>query len=393
MQRDFEKTVQRIQMPPPFISVIIPVYNVELWLAETLDSVLAQSLKEIEIICVNDGSTDGSREILSRYAAADPRIKIIDRENGGLSAARNTGLDAAAGCYVYFLDSDDMIEKDTLSHCYDEMQCGDLDLLFFGGRLHFENEAVYRAHRKLAGYYRLNGNYPTITNGKDLFQRMIYFTDFVSTVSLQMANRFFLNENNLRFQEGILHEDNIYTFLCLMAAGRVKLIPDVLFVYRIREGSITTAQKGLRHVEGLLAGMREVNRWRCANRAQVETCVSATQPTPTTWRCANRAQVQKGGTLDAAIDQFLDLLLNQAVMTFNAMDLCASNLMIDATAPGHAAGAQTRPHLETALFLTHRIAIGRSRALNRRRLFLERAFRYLIRKKRGLFNKTRIISM
>ena len=87
----------------PKISVIIPVYNVEKYLGECLDSVLRQTLKDIEIICVDDGSTDDSPKILSEYAAKDSRIRIITQPNGGLSAARNAGMDAATGKYIYFL--------------------------------------------------------------------------------------------------------------------------------------------------------------------------------------------------------------------------------------------------------------------------------------------------
>ena len=94
------------------ISVIIPVYNVENYLRECLDSVINQSLDNIEIICVNDGSTDKSRDILSEYKNKDKRISILDKENGGLSSARNAGLKAAVGKYVFFLDSDDCIASD-----------------------------------------------------------------------------------------------------------------------------------------------------------------------------------------------------------------------------------------------------------------------------------------
>lgn len=95
------------------VSIIIPIYNVEQYLAQCLDSVINQTYKNIEIICVNDCSLDNSFRILDEYSKNDKRIKIINRENnGGLSAARNTGLDNASGKYIYFLDSDDWIDLD-----------------------------------------------------------------------------------------------------------------------------------------------------------------------------------------------------------------------------------------------------------------------------------------
>ena len=95
----------------PKVSVIVPVYNVEKYLPHCLDSLVNQTLKDIEIICVNDGSTDGSLAILQRYAAKDKRIKIIDKENEGAEAARNNALDTASGTYIAFVDSDDWVEN------------------------------------------------------------------------------------------------------------------------------------------------------------------------------------------------------------------------------------------------------------------------------------------
>ena len=105
-------------MPQVKISVIVPVYNVEKFLPECLDSLRAQTLKELEFICVNDGSPDNSLEILNRYAAEDERFFVVSQENGGLSAARNTGLKYAKGDYIYFIDSDDLIAPEHLENMY-----------------------------------------------------------------------------------------------------------------------------------------------------------------------------------------------------------------------------------------------------------------------------------
>ena len=98
----------------PRVSVIIPVYNTERYLTQCLESIVSQTLEDIEIICVNDGSKDGSADILRDYARRDRRVIVIDQPNQGLSAARNAGASAAAGDYLYFLDSDDYIERDAL---------------------------------------------------------------------------------------------------------------------------------------------------------------------------------------------------------------------------------------------------------------------------------------
>ena len=112
------------------VSVIVPVYNVDKYLEECLDSIVNQTLNDIEIICVNDGSTDGSLKILEDYASKDDRIKIITQENGGLSVARNTGIDVAKGEYLSFVDSDDFIGLEMFDKMYDQAHSQDLDILF-----------------------------------------------------------------------------------------------------------------------------------------------------------------------------------------------------------------------------------------------------------------------
>ena len=111
----------------PLVSVIIPVYNVERYLAQCLDSVSHQTYQNLEIICVNDGSRDGSPDILRRYADEDARIQVIDKANGGVSRARNDALDCACGEYIMFVDSDDWVEPDACENAVNTMREYDAD--------------------------------------------------------------------------------------------------------------------------------------------------------------------------------------------------------------------------------------------------------------------------
>ena len=129
-------------------SIIIPVYNVELYLKDCLDSVLNQSFADWEAICVNDGSTDGSVTILGKYAEKDSRFKIISQPNAGLSAARNTGINAAKGDYILFLNSDDWMELNALEVLSKNIN-GE-DLLCFSGRRFFEETNLYNPADVLA---------------------------------------------------------------------------------------------------------------------------------------------------------------------------------------------------------------------------------------------------
>lgn len=113
------------------ISVIMPVYNVENYIEKCLDSVCNQSFKDLEIICVNDGSTDNSLKLLEDYAKRDSRIKIITQENGGIGHARNTGLKNATGEYVLFVDSDDFLCENSLDELYYNINSNNSDLVIF----------------------------------------------------------------------------------------------------------------------------------------------------------------------------------------------------------------------------------------------------------------------
>jgi len=212
------------------LSVIIPVYNVEQYLKACLDTVVTQSYSDFEVICINDGSTDGSGLVLDEYAAKYSNISIINQENKGLSATRNAGIRAAKGDYIFFLDSDDWIEPDTLKILADK-QNGE-DLLCFNGRRYFENGTKETPDTGIVEDGLTGWEY---YNKYALVNRKFHF---VCTV-LRLYRREYLLKNKLFFEEGIYHEDNLFTPLACYYAKSVKVIPDILYVYRIREGSIT----------------------------------------------------------------------------------------------------------------------------------------------------------
>lgn len=213
-------------------SVIIPVYNVEAYLRACLDSVLNQTFADWEAICVNDGSTDRSAVILEEYSSKDSRFKTIKQPNRGLSAARNTGLKAAAGEYVLFLDSDDWLEGNALEIVSESLT--DEDMLCFSGRRFFEKEGRYReADRLQPQSYATGMDY---YNDNALLSRDFAFV----CVVLRAYKRDFLLGHQLWFKEGIFHEDNLFTPFACYYAGKVKVINECLYDYRVRSNSITT---------------------------------------------------------------------------------------------------------------------------------------------------------
>lgn len=224
-------------------SIIIPVYNVAQYLPKCLDSVLAQTCADFEAVCVNDGSTDNSLEILEEYQKKDSRIKVVSQQNGGLSVARNTGLSHAHGDYVFFLDSDDWIELDALKILSENLS-GE-DMVCFGGRRYLEEKGTYEEPDKM--------EYESDLTGWEYYSRHALESRkfaFVCVV-LRLYRRQFLLENGLKFTEGIYHEDNMFTPVACYYANKVKLIPDCLYDYRVRGNSIMTT-RSIKHNKDIL---------------------------------------------------------------------------------------------------------------------------------------------
>ena len=228
------------------ISVVIPVYNVEKYLAECVDSVLGQTYQDYEIILVDDGATDSSGAMCDEYAQKDARIRVIHQPNGGLSAARNAGLSAASGEYIYFLDSDDYIEPTTLVDLVSVAEQEQADMVFFDGYVFFdeceEDDTVSRYVRKEA--------YAT-QNGLTMLQKLLLNEEYRTPVQFLFLRKDFLDAHGLRFLEGIIHEDELFTFLVYNADGRVAHCHKQLYARRIRPASIMTSSGALRRYDSM----------------------------------------------------------------------------------------------------------------------------------------------
>ena len=212
--------------------MVIPVYNVEPYLRECLDSVLNQTFADWEAVCVDDGSTDSSAAILADYAAKDDRIKTITQPNGGLSAARNTGMKATQGDYVLFLDSDDWLEPNALKVLSENLD-GE-DMLCFSGRRYFEDAKTFHPADELSE--KRYGTGMDYYNENALLNRDFAFV----CVVLRAYRRAVLTDHKLQFKEGVFHEDNLFTPLVCYYAQNVRVVNACLYNYRVRANSITT---------------------------------------------------------------------------------------------------------------------------------------------------------
>lgn len=204
-------------MYTPIISIIVPVYNVEKYLSRCIDSVLKQTYTDFELLLIDDGSPDKSGEICDEYALKDLRVRVFHKENGGVSSARNLGLDHAVGDFVMFVDSDDWIAADCLELCIKEIYEKDLDALQFGFAMVWDDRQTYRIKDRtdvLSGDKYINNNNFNVSAGGG-----IYRTDII---------RF----KNIRFNESIKYaEDQLFILSFLKNAKRIMYKDVVLYYY------------------------------------------------------------------------------------------------------------------------------------------------------------------
>lgn len=220
-------------MAKPLVSVLIPVYNVEEYLERCLDSVLNQSLTRIEVICVNDGSTDKSLEILKKYQENDSRVIIVNKENGGLPSARNAGIERAKGEYVGFVDSDDYVQPDMFEKLYNTAKREKSDVVVCGANILPE---IPRASDWL--YACLSPSYRKY----DKFDANMLFHDMTVTPFLwrTLIKKSLIDKYNLRLNETIMiGEDKAFQCKVYPLAESITVIPDKLYNYFwCREGSL-----------------------------------------------------------------------------------------------------------------------------------------------------------
>lgn len=217
-------------MPFPKVSVIIPVYNTELYLRECLDSVINQTLQEIEIICVDDGSTDRSLEILREYEARDGRIRVLTQPNVNAGAARNRGMDLARGEYLSFLDADDFFEPKMLERAYATARNCGAEILVYRCNNYITEEDRYTERQNSIEA----ANIPEIQPFPGTAVKGNLFFTFVGWAWDKLISRQYIQENGLRFQEQRTTNDLYFTYYALAKAQRITTIDDLFAHHRIQ---------------------------------------------------------------------------------------------------------------------------------------------------------------
>jgi glycosyltransferase involved in cell wall biosynthesis len=220
------------------ISVIIPVYNVEKYLRECLDSIVNQSLKNIEIICVNDGSTDNSLEILNEYAQKDDRFVILSQANQGQGVARNKGIDVAQGEYIMFVDPDDWIATGMLELIYNEFKRSNVDVIQFDYTTISETTGkgkISNFEHIANKYFGLKVKDGTIFNIHDF--KKVFFAKLPMIIWNKAYSKDFITKNNIKFPPNKHAEDHLFSIKTYFLAKSVLYIKSNLYFYRDRLGS------------------------------------------------------------------------------------------------------------------------------------------------------------
>lgn len=212
------------------ITIIIPVYNVECFLVRCLDSVIGQSYKNLEILVIDDGSTDSSGIICDKYAERDNRIKVIHKKNGGLSSARNVGLDSAHGEYVSFIDSDDFISSEFVEHLLQTIKKSEADIAFCDYTFYYSVEPTCERHQS---------GRDVLYIGKESIMKNFY--NHNCGISVIACNKLYKRDlfENIRFPVGRLYEDEATTYIVFYSSKRVVYLKESLYYYFQRPGSIT----------------------------------------------------------------------------------------------------------------------------------------------------------
>ena len=210
----------------PKISIIIPVYNVEKYLRQCLESVIGQTLQELQILCVDHSSTDGSLEILKEFAEKDPRVEIVSCENtgGGPGQARNAGLSLVKSKYLYFVDSDDWLDTTLCEKAYYRLEQSEADVLFFYAHDIYESGV----EKCFCGDDMNNWTQQSVAED---------FCNFPGAPWTRVIRTAYLKNVDFRFPEGNLPEDNYYHWVSLVHQPRVLFLPQKLYYYRHRAGS------------------------------------------------------------------------------------------------------------------------------------------------------------
>lgn len=242
----------------PLVSVIIPVYNTAAYLPIALDSICNQTLKELQIILIDDGSTDDCPQIINEYSQKDARIDVIKQTNQGQGKARNVGISKAKGKYAYFMDSDDILDLSCLETCYSVCEKFNLDYVTFDAKIKYDTDKILY-HFNYVRQGKIDNN--KIWDSKELLNSSFEHDCFYTSSCLYFIKKELLLINQISYPTGILHEDNPFILKMVLSSQKAKYIPHPFFTRRVRSNSVMTTNYSIRNVEGHLKCASIIAQW------------------------------------------------------------------------------------------------------------------------------------
>lgn len=228
----------------PLVSVIVPVYNVEKYLNKCIDSILCQSYENIELILVDDGSPDACGNICDNYQKKDSRVIVIHKENGGLSSARNKGIEIAKGDFISFVDSDDYINPDMIRIMFEAIMRYEADIAFCN-YIHVDENG------NQVGISELRIKEPEVLCSETLLENISRGWTFGAIAWNKLYKRDIFK--SIRYPEGMISEDEFVAHRVLSEVKRAVILPDVLYFYTLRQGSITKSAYSMKQLGSIYA--------------------------------------------------------------------------------------------------------------------------------------------
>lgn len=249
-----KETIVNVKNPPK-VSVIVPAFNVQAYVGACIESLKAQTFGDYEAIVINDGSTDDTLSVIQRSVAGDSRFRVHSQENQGLSRTRNKGLSLARGEFIYFFDSDDLIDQEMLESTVRKAENENLDMVHF-------NAVPFNTEDYPLPRFAANNYLRSLPSRRDNFYRQLMDTkQYRSPVWLYLVRRELIEKNNLRFIEGIIHEDEAFTLQLINLSSRHGFIDIAFFKRRLRNNSIMTSVHSLKNVEGYFQTFCHLALW------------------------------------------------------------------------------------------------------------------------------------
>lgn len=305
-----------MEMGSPLVSVVVPIYNTEAYLEECVNSLINQTYQFLEILLIDDGSTDGCAVACDDFAQRDARIKVFHEENGGLGKTRNKGISIANGKYILFLDSDDYLDINTVELLVKKSEFMQTELLLFSAQPFFDGISETEVYTPK---YEHTVGINSVMDGISSYSQSVEKNEYYASSCLRFYKMEYVLEYDWKFEENVMHEDEAFSFLSYINAKHVALLGDKFYYRRYRKGSIMTSNSLEKSIQGYSMAVRRIMQYYRTH------CTAMTDFEQRQY--ANRIQeyifllLQKHEALDIRGSRFARCWKTAKIMKMNCADL------------------------------------------------------------------------